>query len=66
MESFFRIVKLRAHFKDQYNEELNTEGQISNLKATKIRHLVKTITPSKHILKQHKENLNNREISVTI
>ena len=27
MQSFFRLVKLKAHFKDQYNEELNTEDQ---------------------------------------
>ena len=27
MQSFFRLVKLKAYFKDQYNEELNTENQ---------------------------------------
>ena len=27
MQSFSRLVKLKAHFKDQYNEELNTEDQ---------------------------------------
>ena len=27
MESFFRLVKLKAYFKDQYNEKLNTEDQ---------------------------------------
>ena len=40
--------------------------KFSNLKATKNGDLIKTITPSKHILKQRKENLNNRKISVTI
>ena len=28
MKSFFRLVKLKAQFKDQYNEKLNTEDQI--------------------------------------
>ena len=28
MDSFFRLVKFKAHFKDQYNEKLNTEDQI--------------------------------------
>ena len=38
MESFFRLVKLKAYFKDQYNEKLSTEDQIfkpqSNIKWT--------------------------------
>ena len=28
MESFFRLVKIKAHFKDQYHEKLNTKDQI--------------------------------------
>ena len=28
MGSFFRLVKLKPHFIDQYNENLNTEDQI--------------------------------------
>lgn len=24
MESFFRVAKLKSHFKDKYNEKLNT------------------------------------------
>ena len=27
MESFFRLVKLKAYFKDQYNHKLNTDDQ---------------------------------------
>ena len=40
--------------------------KFSNLKATRNGHLIKTITPLKHILEQQIENLNNSEISVTI
>ena len=28
MESFYRLAKLKTHFKDQYNDELNMEDQI--------------------------------------
>ena len=28
MKSFFRLVKLKAHFKDQYNKKLNMADQI--------------------------------------
>ena len=28
MQSFFRLAKLKVHFKDQYSEELNTEDQV--------------------------------------
>ena len=31
MQSFFRLVKLKAHFKGQYNEILNTDDQIFKL-----------------------------------
>ena len=47
MKSFFRLVKLKAQFKDQYNEKLNTEDQIfkpqSNKKQTpnKIHYTIK-------------------------
>ena len=29
MQSFYRLVKLKVHIKDQYNEKLNIEDQIS-------------------------------------
>ena len=35
MESFFRLVKLKAHFKDQYNEKLNTEDKIFKSQSSK-------------------------------
>ena len=35
MKSFFRLVKLKAHFKDQYNHKLNTEDQIFKLQNNK-------------------------------
>ena len=28
IDPFFRLVKLKAHFKDQYSEKLNTEDQV--------------------------------------
>ena len=49
MESFFRLVKLKVHFRDQYNEKLNTENQIFKPQSNKKGHLIKATTPSKHI-----------------
>ena len=69
MESFFRLAKLKAHFNEEKMNIMRNETQkikLSNLKATKNRHLINTITPSKHILKQQKANLNNREVSMRI
>ena len=66
IESFFTLAKLKPYFKDQYNEKLNTEDQIFKPQSKKNGHLIKTMAPSKHTLKQRTENLNNREISVTI
>ena len=36
MQSFSRLAKLKAHFKDQYNEKLNTEDQIFKPQSNKI------------------------------
>ena len=53
MESFFRLVNLKAHLKDQYNDKLNTEDQIfkpqSNKKwrPNKNHHTIKTYTEAK-------------------
>ena len=53
MESFFRLVNLKAHLKDQYNEKLNTEDQIfkpqSNKKwaPNKNHHTIETNTEAK-------------------
>ena len=69
MESFFRLAKLKFHFNEEKMNIMKNETQkikLSNLKATKNRHLINTITPSKHILKQQKANLNNREVSMRI
>ena len=52
-------VKLKAHFKDQYNEKLNTEDQIFKPQGEKKK---KKWTPNK----QRKENFNKEEISVAI
>ena len=63
---FFRLVKLKSHVIHQYNEKLNKKYEILNLKATKNGHLLTAVAPRKEILKQRKQNLNNKEISVTI
>ena len=42
------------------------EDNFLNLEATKNRYLIKATTPLKHILKQQKQNISNREISVMI
>ena len=63
---FFRFIKLKFHFKDQYNVNLNNKDQILNLEATKNVHLLTAVARLKEILKQQKLNLSNNEISVTI
>ena len=69
IESFFRLVILKAQFKDQYNDKLTWKIKHLNLKKnqkTTLLNLINTITALKHLFKQPKWNFNNREISVTI
>ena len=60
MQSFFRLVKLKPRFKDQYNEKLNMEDQIFKPQSDKKWNQIKAITSSKHILKQQEEKFNNK------
>ena len=57
MECFFKLAKLKAHFKDQYNEKLNMENQNFKPLSNKNGNLIKTITPWKHILSQTETEL---------
>ena len=66
IKSIFRLVKLKPTLKTNVMRNEIHKIKFSNLKAAKNRHLRKTITSSKRILKQWKENLNNTEIPVKI
>ena len=70
MESFSRLVNLKAHLKDQYNEKLNTEDQIfkpqSNKKwaPNKNHHTIETNTEAKEReLKQQEDVSYNKGYS---
>ena len=70
MESFFRLVNLKAHLKDQYNDKLNTEDQIfkpqSNKKwrPNKNHHTIETYTEAKEReLKQQEDISYNKGYS---
>ena len=54
MESFFRLVKLKAHFKDQYNVKLNMEDQIFKPQSNKIA------TPSKTYIEATERELKQK------
>ena len=67
MQSFFRLVKLKTHFKEQYNEKSNTEYQIfkpqRNKKWTpnKNNHTMKTyIEATERELKQKRDISDNK------
>ena len=67
MEFFFRLSKLKACFKDQHNETLNTEDQIfkpqSNKRWTpkKNHHTIETyIEATERELKQHGDISDNK------
>ena len=67
LESFFKLVKLKAHFKDQYKEKITTEDQIfkfqSNKKwpPNKNHHTIETyIEATERELKQHGDISGNK------
>ena len=67
MESFFRLVKLKTHFKDQYNEKLNAEDQSfkpqsnKKWKPNKNRQIIETyIAAAERELKQQRDISDNK------
>ena len=67
MKSFFKLVKLKVHFKDQYNEKANTEDRIckpqSNKKWTpkKNHHTIETYIEETEREFKQQEDINDNK-----
>ena len=50
LKNFFRLIKLKAHFKDSINKDISNENKIFKANKTKDEHQTKIIIPLTHML----------------